>query len=45
MTETDSRAVESRNLTLGVIGWFWVGLPFGYGLVQLFLKIPALFTT
>jgi hypothetical protein len=36
---------SSRNLIFGTIGWIWVGAPFCYGLVQLFLKIPALFTT
>lgn len=37
-------APRSSNLTLGIVGWIWVGVPFCYGLVQLFLKIPALFT-
>lgn len=36
---------SSRNVMLGIMGWLWVGIPFGYGLVQLFLKIPALFTS
>ena len=36
--------MRQRNLSLGIIGWLWVGIPFGYGLVQLVLKIPALFT-
>lgn len=46
MTESASPADRptSRNVTLGVIGWLWVGVPFCYGLVQLFLKIPALFS-
>ncbi|MBS1693371.1 MAG: hypothetical protein JST91_14235 [Actinobacteria bacterium] len=35
---------SSRNGVLGSIGWLWVGIPFLYGLVQLILKIPALFT-
>lgn len=39
-----SEHTSPRNMTLGVIGWLWVGIPFAYGLVQLFLKIPALFT-
>jgi hypothetical protein len=43
MTDQNS-AAKSRNVTLGVVGWIWVGVPFCYGLVQLFLKIPALFT-
>lgn len=39
-----SEQASTRNLTLGVIGWLWIGIPFCYGLVQLVLKIPALFT-
>ncbi|MFP5071519.1 hypothetical protein ACLFMI_17885 [Pseudonocardia nantongensis] len=26
-----------------VLAWLWVGIPFGYGLYELLLKIPALF--
>lgn len=26
-----------------VLAWVWVGVPFGYGLYELMLKIPALF--
>lgn len=26
-----------------VLAWLWVGVPFAYGLYELFLKIPALF--
>lgn len=26
-----------------VLAWLWVGIPFLYGLVQLIVKIPALF--
>ena len=36
-------APSSQNLVLGTVGWVWVGVPFCYGLVQLVLKIPALF--
>jgi hypothetical protein len=36
-------APSSQNLILGAVGWVWVGVPFCYGLVQLVLKIPALF--
>lgn len=39
-----SDSAGSRNSILGGIGWLWVGIPFCYGLVQLVLKIPALFT-
>jgi hypothetical protein len=41
---TPGSTSSSRNLLLGTIGWIWVGTPFCYGLVQLVLKIPALFT-
>lgn len=30
---------------IGVVAWLWVGLPFLYGLVQLIVKIPALFSS
>jgi hypothetical protein len=49
VSETRSAAAShgstpsSRNLLLSTIGWLWVGVPFCYGLVQLVLKIPALF--
>lgn len=49
MTENVSAAASpasvssSQNLVLGTVGWAWVGIPFCYGLVQLVLKIPALF--
>jgi hypothetical protein len=26
-----------------VLAWVWVAVPFGYGLYELFVKIPALF--
>jgi hypothetical protein len=28
---------------LAVVAWLWVLVPFGYGLYQLLIKIPALF--
>lgn len=28
---------------LAVLAWLWVAVPFGYGLYQLVVKIPALF--
>lgn len=28
---------------LAVLAWLWVLVPFGYGLYQLLIKIPALF--
>ena len=36
-------AVPLRILVVGAVGWLWVGIPFTYGLVELLLKIPALF--
>jgi hypothetical protein len=30
-------------VALVVVAWLWVGIPFLYGLVQLIMKIPALF--
>jgi hypothetical protein len=48
VNETHSKApasdARSRNLLLGAMGWVWVGAPFCYGIVQLIIKIPALFT-
>ena len=41
---TPASGPSSRNLLLGTIGWIWVGAPFCYGLVQLVVKIPAVFT-
>jgi hypothetical protein len=31
------------NPLLVALAWVWVSVPFGYGLYQLILKIPALF--
>ncbi len=28
-----------------VVAWLWVVVPFGYGLFQLLLRIPALFSS
>lgn len=36
-----ARAAIPRPLI--VLAWLWVVIPFGYGLWQLLLKIPALF--
>jgi len=30
-------------MLLAVPAWLWVALPFGYGLHQLVMKLPALF--
>lgn len=35
---------ESGSTMLAAVAWIWVGVPFAYGLVQLFTKIPALFS-
>jgi hypothetical protein len=39
-TENTSRRVSPAVV---VLAWLWVLVPFGYGLYQLVLKIPALF--
>ncbi|BBX61353.1 hypothetical protein MSAS_05270 [Mycobacterium saskatchewanense] len=44
MTEHSVRAAAPRNTALGLISWLWVGVPFAYGLYELVVKIPALFT-
>jgi hypothetical protein len=37
---------EQRRVNPVLIGlaWLWVSVPFGYGLYQLLVKIPALFS-
>ena len=37
--------VHRVNPVLAVLAWIWVLVPFGYGLYQLVIKIPALFGT
>jgi hypothetical protein len=39
-TTTGTRPVSP---VLAVLAWIWVLVPFGYGLYQLVIKIPALF--
>jgi len=29
---------------VSITSWLWVGVPFAYGLYELIVKIPALFT-
>ena len=43
--ETESAPAPARavNPVLAVLAWLWVLVPFGYGLYQLVIKIPALF--
>ena len=45
---TESATTEVREWgplqwALAVFAWLWVLVPFGYGLYQLLIKIPALF--
>lgn len=42
-TETTERRPISP--ALAALAWLWVLIPFGYGLYQLVIKIPALFGT
>ncbi len=50
MTSTDAPGVtlqpDGRPVSRGliVLAWLWVLIPFSYGLYQLVVKIPALFT-
>jgi hypothetical protein len=44
-TETESAPARPINPVLAVLAWLWVLVPFGYGLYQLVIKIPALFGT
>jgi len=41
-TQTTGQAPRPRRI-LTVLAWAWVIVPFGYGLYQLLVKIPALF--
>jgi hypothetical protein len=45
MTTETTGTTESRPISpvLAVLAWLWVLIPFGYGLYQLVIKIPALF--
>ncbi|WAJ46507.1 hypothetical protein OK015_08620 [Mycobacterium sp. Aquia_216] len=45
MTERSIEATSRRVWPLGIVSWVWVGVPFVYGLYELVVKIPALFTT
>ncbi|MEE6134830.1 hypothetical protein SKC41_00595 [Mycobacterium sp. 050128] len=44
MTAGRSVATSPRVKLLGLASWLWVGVPFGYGVYELAVKIPALFT-
>jgi hypothetical protein len=44
-TSTDSAVSKpAGTMPLVVLAWLWVAVPFGYGLYQLLIKIPALFS-
>lgn len=45
MSSSVENAEEARPAgpVLAPLAWLWVLVPFGYGLYQLLLKIPALF--
>ncbi|HEX6403985.1 MAG TPA: hypothetical protein VF003_12635 [Pseudonocardiaceae bacterium] len=43
MSTQTTRTVAGSRAVLTVLAWAWVGVPFGYGLYQLLIKIPALF--
>jgi hypothetical protein len=45
VTENRGPEGEARPIgpVLAVLAWLWVLVPFGYGLYQLLIKIPALF--
>jgi hypothetical protein len=42
-TEAGSTPWSVQQRVGAVLAWLWVLVPFGYGLYQLLLKIPALF--
>jgi hypothetical protein len=42
--ETEGAPARAVNPVLAVLAWLWVLVPFGYGLYQLVIKIPALFS-
>jgi hypothetical protein len=44
MSDRSIPETSPRIRVLGVISWVWVGAPFAYGLYELLVKIPALFT-
>jgi hypothetical protein len=43
MSTSDAGEARPISPVLAVLAWLWVLVPFGYGLVQLFGRIPALF--
>ncbi|MCO1656546.1 MFS transporter small subunit [Pseudonocardia humida] len=45
MSTQSESAPRAINPVLAALAWLWVLIPFGYGLYQLLIKIPALFGT
>lgn len=45
MTTPDTTTQErsGANPVVAVLAWLWVLVPFGYGLYELLIKVPALF--
>ena len=41
--KTATTEAKPVSTVLAVLAWLWVLVPFGYGLVQLLGRIPALF--
>jgi hypothetical protein len=44
-SESAPSAPSAVNPVFAALAWLWVLVPFGYGLYQLLVKIPALFGT
>lgn len=44
MSDHSNHARSSRSAVLGIVSWAWVGIPLLYGVYELVVKIPALFT-
>jgi len=44
-SSTDSGTTPTLNIPLAIFMWLWVAIPFAYGLYQLLIKIPSLFST
>jgi len=40
---TESPAKPALNPAVAVLAWLWVLVPFGYGLYELVIQVPALF--
>jgi hypothetical protein len=44
MSDYSDHARSPGNTVLGIVSWSWVGVPLLYGVYELLVKIPALFT-